>query len=231
MAMDGPSVIGPDCESCQTTGSRSTRMRGQRAWLFKRAFFCLAGLSWAMCHQAHAQTFCADAERVDILVRSWLPSPDKSHGLSPGPVGHRPDSDANVRNHRKPEDLDNRDHVFTGHGPAGPGLCLWAGGRAHDPGTGRAVHALDDDALDWVWAQVSSAASGPMASRPSGTASRGRTAGHAAETRVTAAHTRNSNIPGGLAARYFNRGTTTATGSRSQPYYNRQMRQFPQTGQ
>ena len=30
-------------------------MSGQRAWLFKGAFFCLAGLSWATCNQAHAQ--------------------------------------------------------------------------------------------------------------------------------------------------------------------------------
>jgi hypothetical protein len=60
-----------------------------------------------------------------------------------------------------------------------------------------------------------------------GVASRGRTAGRATETRVIAAHTRNSNIPGGQAARYFNRGTTETTGSRSQPYYNRQIRQFP----
>ncbi len=38
----------------------------------------------------------------------------------------------------------------------------------------------------------------------------------------TAAHTRNANIPGGQAARYFNRGTTTATASLSQPHFKRQ---------
>lgn len=64
-----------------------------------------------------------------------------------------------------------------------------------------------------------------------GAASRGRTAGHAAENRVIAAHTRNSNIPGGQAARYFNRGTTAGTGSRSQPFFKRQLHQFPQSGQ
>jgi hypothetical protein len=47
---------------------------------------------------------------------------------------------------------------------------------------------------------------------------------------VAAAHTRNSNIPGGQAARYFNRGATPAT-ARSQPYYRRDLRYFPKTGQ
>jgi hypothetical protein len=47
---------------------------------------------------------------------------------------------------------------------------------------------------------------------------------------VTAAHTRNSNIPGGQAARYFNRGVTPSS-SRSQPYYRRDLRYFPKTGQ
>ena len=47
---------------------------------------------------------------------------------------------------------------------------------------------------------------------------------------VTAAHTRNSNIPGGQAARYFNRGVTPSP-SRSQPYYRRNLRYFPQTRQ
>lgn len=44
------------------------------------------------------------------------------------------------------------------------------------------------------------------------------------------AHTANMNVPGGQAARYFNRGANLAT-SRSQPYYRRQGRFFPQSSQ
>ena len=61
--------------------------------------------------------------------------------------------------------------------------------------------------------------------RPAGQDPTGRKTGSS----LTAAHTRNANIPGGQAARYFNRGTTTA--SRSQPHFKRQLRYFPQTAQ
>ena len=44
------------------------------------------------------------------------------------------------------------------------------------------------------------------------------------------AHTANMNVPGGQAARFFNRGGNLAT-SRSQPYYQRQGRYFPQSSQ
>jgi hypothetical protein len=53
--------------------------------------------------------------------------------------------------------------------------------------------------------------------------SRSRPGKHPAE-----AHTRNANVPGGQASRFFNRGGLAAGQPRS--YYNRQMRQFPQTG-
>ena len=71
-------------------------------------------------------------------------------------------------------------------------------------------------------------------SRPGGQAITGRTSGNA-QANLTAAHTRNANIPGGQAARYFNRGGTT-TASRLQPpgtgqSFKRQLRYFPQTTQ
>jgi hypothetical protein len=44
------------------------------------------------------------------------------------------------------------------------------------------------------------------------------------------AHTANMNVPGGQAARYFNRGVAAPT-SRSQPYFRRQSRSFPQSSQ
>lgn len=47
---------------------------------------------------------------------------------------------------------------------------------------------------------------------------------------LTAAHTRNANIPGGQAARFFNRGVTPSS-VRSQPYYRRDLRYFPKRGQ
>ncbi len=59
----------------------------------------------------------------------------------------------------------------------------------------------------------------------------GRTSGNFPGTGVTAAHTRNSNIPGGQASRYFNRGTTSASAAASQPYFKRPLRYFPQTSQ
>jgi hypothetical protein len=51
----------------------------------------------------------------------------------------------------------------------------------------------------------------------------------AATSRAIAAHTRNMNIPGGQAARYFNRGGAPAI--RNQPSFQRTTRYFPQTGQ
>jgi hypothetical protein len=56
-----------------------------------------------------------------------------------------------------------------------------------------------------------------------------RDGGGAATSRAIAAHTRNMNIPGGQAARYFNRGRSPAI--RNQPSYQRTTRYFPQTGQ
>jgi hypothetical protein len=49
------------------------------------------------------------------------------------------------------------------------------------------------------------------------------------ESHPVEAHTKNANVPGGQAARFFNRGGLAT--SRSRPYYNRQLRYFPQTGQ
>jgi hypothetical protein len=51
------------------------------------------------------------------------------------------------------------------------------------------------------------------------------TASHPEET-----HTANMNVPGGQAARYFNRGVSAPT-SRSPSYYRRQSRSFPQIRQ
>ncbi len=122
-------------------------MSGQRAWLFKGAFFCLAGLSWATCNQAHAQALTpAQSGSALSFGLGYLPQA-YSHGLALGPIGHRPDSHPDDRKHGKPEDLGNRDREFNGHRPARPGLCLRAGGHTHDPGPGRAVHALDGAAL------------------------------------------------------------------------------------
>lgn len=56
-----------------------------------------------------------------------------------------------------------------------------------------------------------------------------RNGGGAATSRAIAAHTRDMNIPGGQAARYFNRGPAPAV--RNQPSYQRTTRYFPQTGQ
>ncbi len=65
--------------------------------------------------------------------------------------------------------------------------------------------------------------------RPGGPNASGRQTRGSNGANLTAAHTRNSNIPGGQAARYFNRGTTTA--SRSEPFFKRQSQYFPQRTQ
>jgi len=67
--------------------------------------------------------------------------------------------------------------------------------------------------------------------RPGGQDKNGKSSG----TNQTAAHTRNANIPGGQAARYFNRGGTT-TALRSQPpgagqNFKRPSSYFPRTAQ
>lgn len=70
--------------------------------------------------------------------------------------------------------------------------------------------------------------------RPGGQDATGRKTANSPGANLTAAHTRNANIPGGQAARYFNRGATTA--SRSGPpgagrNFKRPSRYFPQTTQ
>jgi hypothetical protein len=65
--------------------------------------------------------------------------------------------------------------------------------------------------------------------RPGQSAESDRTGSRVGSTSLhpTETHTRDMNIPGGQAARYFNRAGSAAT--RSRPYYNRQTHQFPQT--
>jgi hypothetical protein len=70
--------------------------------------------------------------------------------------------------------------------------------------------------------------------RPGSQDATGRKSGNP-QLNPSAAHTRNANIPGGQAARYFNRGATS-TVSRLQPpgsgrSFKRQLRYFPQTTQ
>jgi hypothetical protein len=72
--------------------------------------------------------------------------------------------------------------------------------------------------------QLSGVRPGPLVDTQSAR-NRGNTTG----PHASAAHTRNMNVPGGQAARYFNRGGMPAV--RSQPYYQRQTRYFPQTTQ
>ena len=71
--------------------------------------------------------------------------------------------------------------------------------------------------------------------RPGGQDANGGKTRNSQGTNLSAAHTRNANIPGGQAARYFNRGGTT-TASRSAPpgagqTFKRPLRYFPQTTQ
>jgi hypothetical protein len=65
--------------------------------------------------------------------------------------------------------------------------------------------------------------------RPARADSNSRQPGSSRAANPTAAHTRNANIPGGQAARYFNRGSGMATNS--QPYYRRPSPYFPHPAQ
>jgi hypothetical protein len=66
--------------------------------------------------------------------------------------------------------------------------------------------------------------------RPGGTGLAGqRTTSPGAATARTATHTRNSNIPGGQASRYFRRGPVKA--SQGGAYYGRQLPYFPRTSE
>jgi hypothetical protein len=71
--------------------------------------------------------------------------------------------------------------------------------------------------------------SGVRPGQQTDTKGQGRNAAATAATRGNSALTRNMNVPGGQAARYFNRGGMPA--ARPQPYYQRQSRYFPQTAQ
>jgi hypothetical protein len=77
--------------------------------------------------------------------------------------------------------------------------------------------------------QLSGVRGGTATATGAGTGGQATRNGGAATTRAIAAHTRNMNIPGGQAARFFNRGGSPAV--HSQPSHGRTSRYFPQTGQ
>jgi hypothetical protein len=206
-------------------------MRRQRAWLLKGAFFCVAGLPWATCHQAHAQALLpAQGGTTSTVGLGYLPgaysvgSPLGQSGITLLPIP-MPATMGSLKTTAGTANARATDPLGLGY-VYGPAAIPMTQGQA-----GLLMLSTAQRTLGLGTGQLSGVRPPGQQQQQAGTASRGRTAGRAADTRVIAAHTRNSNIPGGQAARYFNRGTTEASGSRSQPYYNRQMQQFPQTGQ
>jgi len=196
-------------------------MSGRQAWRCGQAFLFLAGLSWGTCYQLQAQTV----------------TPNQSGSASSFGLGYLPQTN------------------LMGSPLGQPGMALlpipmYTGTAGQKTSATGAVNPMMMDPLGLGY--VYGPAAVPMTQGQAGlfmlsTATRSlgvgtgqlsgvRPAGpgknaHASNTPVLAAHTRNSNIPGGQAARYFNRGTAAAPSSRSQPYYKRQLHQFPQTGQ
>jgi len=187
-----------------------SRMGGQRSWLRGAALIGFVGLAWAPCTWAQSQTGASSLSGFGFMPQSVM------GGSTQGGLGVV----------AVPSFMGVGTQQGTGVGPANAMMM--------DP---LGLNYVYGSAIPMTRAQAGlfmlstqqrmlGLGNGPISGvRPAGQDPTGRKTGSS----LTAAHTRNANIPGGQAARYFNRGTTTA--SRSQPYFKRQSRYFPQTAQ
>ena len=193
-----------------------------RTWVVKAGLCCLTGLIGAPAAQAQAQTQAvaqsgaASTPSIGLglgLVPQFGSTPGGTNfALMPIPTVTSPSGTAGLASTRAADPLG----LGFVYGPAAipmtPGqaglFMLSAGSRMTGLGNGQLSGVRPGGQPD------------PQTSR--------RKQGK--PDTLAAAHTRNSNIPGGQAARYFNRGATPAT-ARSQPYYRRDLRFFPKTGQ
>ena len=185
-------------------------MGGQRNWLRGAALIGFLGLAWAPGTWAQTQTGASSLSGIGFMPQSVMGgSTQGGLGVVAVPmmgVGTQQGTGVNSANAMMMDPL-GLSYVY---GPAAIPMT-----RAQ---TGLFMLSTQQQMLGLGNGQISGV-------RPAGQDPTGRKTGSS----LTAAHTRNANIPGGQAARYFNRGTTTA--SRSQPHFKRQSRYFPQTAQ
>ena len=189
-------------------------MGGQRSWLRGVALIGFVGLAWAPGTWAQSQTGASSLSGLGFMPQSVMGgSTQGGLGVVAVPsvmgVGTRQGTGVGSATAMMMDPL-GLNYVY---GPAIPMTRAQAG--LFMLSTQQRMLGLGNGQISGV--------------RPVGQDPTGRKTGSSSGTNLTAAHTRNANIPGGQAARYFNRGTTTASGS--QPHFKRQSRYFPQTTQ
>src|SRR5271157_3188160 len=195
-------------------------MGGQRSWLRGAALIGFLGLAWAPGTWAQTQTGASSLSGIGFMPQSVMGgSTQGGLGVVAVPmmgVGTQQGTGVNSANAMMMDPL-GLSYVY---GPAAIPMT-----RAQ---AGLFMLSTQQRMLGLGNGQISG-------TRPAGQDPTGRKNGSSSGTNQTAAHTRNANIPGGQAARYFNRGGTTMA-SRSQPpgagqNFKRRSRYFPQTTQ
>jgi hypothetical protein len=192
-------------------------MKERRAWPSRAFLVGLAGL--ALGSAARAQTQNASASPFGMVYlpqTSTTGSPSGQTGVALLPMPMATSSQSGARGTTPARAMD----------PLGLGFVYGGAAVPMTPGqAGLFMLSTSQGMLGLGNGQLSGVRPAGQPGSPTA-----RRAGGKPEVLASAAHTRNSNIPGGQAARYFNRGANPAT-ARSQPFYHRQLRYFPQTGQ
>jgi hypothetical protein len=195
-------------------------MGGQRSWLRGAAWIGFVGLVWAPGTWAQSQTGASSLSGIGFMPQSVMGgSTQGGFGVVavPSMMGVGTQQGTGVGAANAMMDPLGLNYVY---GPAAIPMT-----RAQ---AGLFMLSAQQRMLGLGNGQISG-------TRPAGQDPTGRKTGSSSATNLTAAHTRNANIPGGQAARYFNRGGTT-TALRSQPpgagqNFKRQSRYFPRTTQ
>jgi hypothetical protein len=189
-----------------------------RKWLGRSALFCLAGLAGASSAQGQTQAGTTSSFGFGLGYLPQFGSSGSSPGQSsftmmPIPMMTTTTGTAGPATSRAADPL-GLGYVY------GPAVMPMTPGQAglFMLSAGSRMTGLGNGQLSGV----------RPATQPDSQAARRRRG--KPEALASATHTRNANIPGGQAARYFNRGATPAS-ARSQPYYQRDLRYFPKTGQ
>ncbi|MGC8640325.1 MAG: hypothetical protein ACP5XB_10670 [Isosphaeraceae bacterium] len=196
-------------------------MNRRRRWLGKAALFCLAGLTGAATASAQTQTGTTTTWGLGLGYM-----PQFSTGSASSMTGQ---SGFTMTPMLMPMPMTTTGTAGTAAAraadPLGLGYVYGPAAIPMTPGQAGLLMLSTASRMTGIGnGQLSGVRPGMQQDSQANRRGRGK-----AEGLVTAAHTRNSNIPGGQAARYFNRGVTPSS-SRSQPYYRRNLRYFPQTG-
>lgn len=192
-------------------------MHWRRGWLGKVAVTCLCGLAWAATARAQSQAGAASfgwgLGYMPQMNSGGTPVGSSNFGMMPVPL-IMPGGGASSAASARAADPLGLGYVY---GPAAIPMTPGQAGLYMLSTTSR-MTGLGNGQLSGVRSRA------PRDSQAA------RTRRAKAEPLAAAAHTRDSNIPGGQAARFFNRGSAPAA-SRSRPYYQRSLRYFPKNGQ